>query len=140
MLKMAQLNHQQLAERYRSLRIEYATLAAESRFKKSNGSRAPRGTLTGESKEISLAGGRFAVTCELWVSRSLLDMARPEDVDPLDPSRYDDLISKNRAIVEELYQDLPPHLQDALANADRRTSFKQIVYFHVLVCVASSRD
>ena len=140
MLKSAQLNHQLLAEKYRSLRIEYGTLAAEFRSKRSNDSQAQRGALTGESREISLAGGRFSVVGELWLTDSMLDIPCPKEVDPLSPGRYADPTTRSRTITAELYQDLPPHLQDALANVNRRKSFKSIVRFHVLIRCALVTD
>ena len=93
--------------------------------------------LTGEDKEISLAGGRFSVVGELWLNSSVLDIARPEGVDPLSPDHYDsgDRAADNQGIIAELYQDLPPHLQNALANDNRRASFKKLVCFHAFLCV-----
>ena len=93
--------------------------------------------LTGEDKEISLAGGRFSVVGELWLNSSVLDIARPEGVDPLSPDRYDssDPAAENQSVIAELYQDLPPHLQIALANDNRRASFKKLVCFHAFLRV-----
>lgn len=83
-------------------------------------------------------GGRFSVVGELWVSNSTLDIPRPSDeVNPLSPNRYDTPTTRSRAIIAEIYQDLPPHLQDALANDNRRKSFKDIVCFYALLLYCS---
>jgi hypothetical protein len=39
------------------------------------------------------------------------------------------LLLRARVVIAELYQDLPPHLQDALANDNRRVTFKKFVSF-----------
>ena len=104
-------------------------LVASYRSRRSNSQRAERGTLTGEAKEISLAGGRFFVVGELWVSGSVLDIPRPQGVDPLSASRYENAASESQAVIAELYQDLPPHLQEALANENRQAGFKKHVSF-----------
>ena len=87
--------------------------------------------LTGEDKEISLAGGRFSVVGELWLNSSVLDIACPEGVNPLSPDHYDssDPAAENQSVIAELYQDLPPHLQIALANDNRQASFKNLYVF-----------
>ena len=93
--------------------------------------------LTGEDKEISLAGGRFSVVGELWLNSSVLDIACPEGVNPLSPDHYDssDPAAENQSVIAELYQDLPPHLQIALTNDNRQASFKKLVCFHAFLCV-----
>lgn len=123
------MNHQRLAEKYKALRKEYDTLAASYRSRRSGSQRAERGTLSGEAKEITLAGGRFFVVGELWISSSVLDIPRPQGVDPLSASRYENATSESQAVIAELYQNLPPHLQEALANENRRAGFKKHVCF-----------
>jgi hypothetical protein len=64
-------------------------------------------------------------------------MARPEGVDPLNPDRYRDPAAESRGVIAEIYQDLPPHLQEALANDNRRATFKKHVCFmsfHPFLC------
>lgn len=99
------------------------------RSRRSNGPQPEGGALTGESKEISLAGGRFSVVGELWVSSSVLNIPRPEGVDPLSPTCYNsgDPAAGNQGVIAELYQDLPLHLQNALANDNWRVAFKALV-------------
>ncbi|KAH9161732.1 hypothetical protein EDB89DRAFT_1913721 [Lactarius sanguifluus] len=75
-----------LAEKYKALKIDCDELAASRR--PTNAARAPRGSLSGESKEISLAGGRFSVVGELWVDATMLDVAFPHGFDPLNPAHY----------------------------------------------------
>ncbi|KAF8269225.1 hypothetical protein EI94DRAFT_1799504 [Lactarius quietus] len=124
LLRALQVNHRLLAEKYKSLRIEYGTLAASYKSRKSNGPRAERGALSGQAKEISLAGGRFSVVGELWVGSSLLDIPYPRDVDPLSVARYANKASEDRSVIAELYWGLLPDLQKALSNGNRRAAFK----------------
>jgi hypothetical protein len=105
------------------LKIEYDSLHA----KKSGGKKTARATLTGEDKEISLAGGRFSFVGELWVSGHILELDRPIGVDPLNPQRYAESGMGEMAMVAELYDSLPPKLQDMLASTKRRPTFKTIV-------------
>ena len=81
----------------------------------------------GEEKEISLAGGRFAFTYELWLDRSTLDIEHNENVDPLSPRRYEEATLQEHAIIAEVYASLSPSLRACLANKDRRKSFKDTV-------------
>ncbi|KAF8267082.1 hypothetical protein EI94DRAFT_1802179 [Lactarius quietus] len=59
MLKTIQINHQLLSRKYKSLKIEHDNLEASRMPRATAGT--GRGSLSGESKEISLAGGRFSV-------------------------------------------------------------------------------
>ena len=85
--------------------------------------------LSGEDKEISLAGGRFTFAHELWVDRSTLDLDCPPigSVDPLNPRRYDDGPLQNLAVIAKLYVSLLPELRGTLVSKDRGGSFKEIV-------------
>jgi len=66
--------------------------------------------LTGEDKEISLAGGQFCFVYELWLDLQTLDLECPTDLDPLNPCHYEDGPLQKLAIVAELYGSLSPNL------------------------------
>jgi hypothetical protein len=119
-----------LAEKYKAMKIGRDELAASHKSK--TVVRAVRGSLTGETKEINLAGGRFSVVGELWVKNATLDVAFPHDFDPLNPSRYNDLHAEARGVIAELYLDLKPHLRKVLADKDRRPTFTKTVSFSFL--------
>lgn len=122
------MSHQELAQRYRSLKIERDEIAALYRQAR-NPKGKEKGLLHREEKEISLAGGRFSVVGELWVPSTILDISRVHSlaVDPLSAERYSDHYSEDLGIVAELYRDLSPRLQEALGHENRRASFKKIV-------------
>ncbi|KAH9005715.1 hypothetical protein EDB86DRAFT_2824832 [Lactarius hatsudake] len=124
MLKASQIHQQELDNQLKELKIDYGELEAANKTTKK--SRAAKGKLQGETLEISQAGGRFSVFGELWVSKTTLGIPLPEGLDPLDPSRYSDPAggSDARAVIAELYRDLKPHLQLALADEDRSETFK----------------
>ncbi|KAH9013070.1 hypothetical protein EDB85DRAFT_2158477 [Lactarius pseudohatsudake] len=124
LFKTLQLDYQSLAEKYKALKIDRDELAASRR--PANAARAPRGSLSGESKEISLAGGRFSVVGELWVDAAMLAGTFPQGFDPLNPARYsaNDPHANARGIMAELYLDLAPHLQQLMMDRDRKKSFK----------------
>ncbi|KAH9033614.1 hypothetical protein EDB85DRAFT_1890140 [Lactarius pseudohatsudake] len=126
LFKTLQLDYQSLAKKYKALKIDRDELAASRR--PANAARAPRGSLSGESKEISLAGGRFSVAGELWVDAAMLDVTFPQGFDPLNPARYsaNDPHANARGVMAELYLDLAPHLQQLLMDRDRKKSFKSI--------------
>ncbi|KAI9432012.1 hypothetical protein H4582DRAFT_2102612 [Lactarius indigo] len=123
-LKTSQMNHQALFGKYKSLVTKHERLLASFKAKKSKG--AERGSLSGEEKEISLAGGRFSVIGEPWVARPIFAIPFPRNVDPLDPTRYANKTSEDLGIIAELYRSLPKHLQKALANDNRRDAFREI--------------
>ncbi|KAI9448411.1 hypothetical protein H4582DRAFT_2068927 [Lactarius indigo] len=126
MLKASQIHQQMLGNELKALRINYEELEEVNKSTKT--SRAARGSLEGESREISLAGGRFSVVGELWVKKTTLGIPFPEHLDPLNPSRYNDPAggSEARGVIAELYRDLKPHLRLALADPDRSMTFKNI--------------
>ncbi|KAI0308495.1 hypothetical protein OF83DRAFT_1180747, partial [Amylostereum chailletii] len=116
-----QLDLQKLQERTKALLDMYSELEEELvQAKRSKGSRT---TLVGEEKQISLAGGKFAMMNELWLSEVVLLTLRPTDVDPMMPSRYNSDYAKNLGAAEELYDALSPSLQAILADDNRRSSF-----------------
>ncbi len=119
------MNHQTLVSKYKLLKIKHDKLAASLKSKKSKGTE--KALLKGGSRDISHAGGRFSVVGELWVNKTVLDIPYPQDVDPLNPARYNDRRSQDLGVIAELYQDLPPHLHNALANASRRVEFTKTV-------------
>ena len=94
--------------------------------------------LSGEDKEISLAGGRFCFAYELWLDPQTLDLECPADLDPLNPRRYEDDPLQKLAIVAELYGSLSPNLRASLMNADRRESFKDLVRLDSSIIKCSS--
>ncbi|KAH9167175.1 hypothetical protein EDB89DRAFT_1910188 [Lactarius sanguifluus] len=110
MLKASQINQQKLDNQLKELKIDYGELEVVNKSTKK--SRAARGSLQGESLEISQAGGRFSVFGELWVSKTTLGIPLPEGLDPLDPSRYNDPAGGSDA-----------HAL-ALADDDRSETFK----------------
>ena len=120
-----------LADRYRGVKTDRDRLAAT---RKPKTVKAPKVALSGEEKEIALAGGRFSVVGEPWVNRTTLDVAFPQDFDPLNPRRYTDPHAEVRGIIAEVYLDLPPHLRKLLADDDRRPTFKRAVSFHSALC------
>jgi hypothetical protein len=136
MLRASQLDHQMLVSKYKSLKIEHDLVASRRSGKSTK--RPERGSLSGESKEISLAGGRFSVVGELWVGTALLDIPYPREVDPLNAARYASSNAENLGVIAELYQDLPPHLQEALASENRHATFKKIVCPITHICLALS--
>ncbi|KAH9039003.1 hypothetical protein EDB85DRAFT_2141567 [Lactarius pseudohatsudake] len=125
-LKGTQLKYQKLAHKYNSLRIEYDALKAT----KSTGSKA-RKSLSGEDREVGHAGARFVFAYELWVDCSILENNdRPLGVDPHNPDRYDSRSTQELAIIAEVYESLPSHLQEALADPRRRPSFITLFQTH----------
>ncbi|KAH8976585.1 hypothetical protein EDB86DRAFT_2839908 [Lactarius hatsudake] len=125
-LKRTQLKYQKLAHAYNSLQIEYNTLEAT----KSTGSKA-RKSLSGEDREVGHARARFVFAYELWVDCSILDNhERPLGVDPHNPDRYDTQSTQELAIIAEVYESLPSHLQEALADPRRRPSFISLFQTH----------
>ncbi|SRR6266702_717592 len=129
MLKANQIHCQMLAEKYKALKIDHNELAASRRSAKKSSVRTAKELLAGESKEISLAGGRFSVVGELWVDETTLETPVSHDTDPLNPSRYADPGSEARSTVAELYLDLKPHLRPALVDDNRRSTFVKLVSF-----------
>ncbi|KAI9433159.1 hypothetical protein H4582DRAFT_2187437 [Lactarius indigo] len=125
-LKNIQIDYQLLVEKYKALKIDRDELAASRR--PTNAARAPRGSLSGESKEISHAGGRFSVVGELWVDTATLEVPFPQNFDPLNPARYspDDPHAEVRGVMAELYLDLAPSLRQLLADRNRKRSFISI--------------
>ncbi|KAH9017268.1 hypothetical protein EDB85DRAFT_2155303 [Lactarius pseudohatsudake] len=110
-LKGTQLKYQKLAHKYNSLQD------------RSTGSKA-RKSLSGEDREVGHAGARFVFAYELWVDCSILENNdRPLGVDPHNPDRYDTRSTQELAIIAEVYESLPSHLQEALADPRRRPSF-----------------
>ncbi|KAH8984059.1 hypothetical protein EDB86DRAFT_3084830 [Lactarius hatsudake] len=125
-LKRTQLKYQKLAHMYNSLQIEYNTLEAT----KSTGSKA-RKSLSGEDREVRHAGARFVFAYKLWVDCSILENhERPLGVDPHNPDRYDTRSTQELAIIAEVYESLPSHLQEALADLRRRPSFIALFQTH----------
>ncbi|KAI9444317.1 hypothetical protein H4582DRAFT_2071884 [Lactarius indigo] len=128
MLKASQIHQQMLGNELKALRIDYEELEEVNNLKSTKTSRAAKGSLEGESREISLARGRFSVVGELWVKKTTLGIPFPEHLDPLDPSRYNDPAggSEARGVITELYRDLKPHLWLALVDPDQSMMFKNI--------------
>jgi hypothetical protein len=139
LLKATQINHQLLADKHKALKIEHAEMGAS---RKPKTARAGRGSLTGEAKEISHAGGRFSVVGEPWVELATMRIPFPRDVDPMNPSRYNDKDPgiEQRGIIAELYLDLAPHLQLALADPDRQDTFTTGVSFMLSLCIRFVSD
>ncbi|KAI9430201.1 hypothetical protein H4582DRAFT_2087413 [Lactarius indigo] len=128
MLKASQIHQQMLGNELKALRIDYEELEEVNNLKSTKTSRAARGSLEGESREISLARGRFSIVGELWVKKTTLGIPFPEHLDPLDPSHYNDPAggSEARGVITELYRDLKPHLWLALVDPDQSMMFKNI--------------
>ncbi|KAI9455174.1 hypothetical protein BJY52DRAFT_1188537 [Lactarius psammicola] len=127
MLKTSQIQYQKLAQKYKGLKINLDEMATSRKSTKTVRT-AGGSSLSGESKEISLAGGRFSVVGELWVSKTTLDIPFPQGFDPLNPNRYSDPRAEARGVIAELYLDLAPHLQQSLADPNRRETFKTIFF------------
>ncbi|KAH9009319.1 hypothetical protein EDB85DRAFT_2162876 [Lactarius pseudohatsudake] len=110
MLKASQIHQQMLGNQLKELRIDYEELEAANKSTKT--SRAAKKTLSGESLEISHAGGMFSVFGELWVSKTTLGIPLPEGIDPLNPSRYNNPAggSEACAVIAEVYSHLKPHV------------------------------
>ena len=83
--------------------------------------------MVGNEREIKHAGARFSFAYELWVDESIFHIDRPEGVDPLNVERYNTALTQKVAIAAELYESLPPHLQEELADPRRRKSFMKLV-------------
>ncbi|KAI9433793.1 hypothetical protein BJY52DRAFT_1198444 [Lactarius psammicola] len=105
MLKTSQIQYQKLAQKYKGLKINLDEMATSRKSTKTVRT-AGGSSLSGESKEISLAGG----------------------FDPLNPNRYSDPCAEARGVIAELYLDLAPHLQQSLADPNRRETFKTIFF------------
>ncbi|KAI9428666.1 hypothetical protein BJY52DRAFT_1232716 [Lactarius psammicola] len=125
MLKTSQIQYQKLAQKYKGLKINLDEMATSRKSTKTVRT-AGGSSLSGELKEISLAGGRFSVVGELCVSKTTLDIPFPQGFDPLNPNRYSDPCAKARGVIAELYLDLAPHLQQLLADPNQRETFKTI--------------
>ncbi|KAI0284931.1 hypothetical protein BC826DRAFT_130280 [Russula brevipes] len=120
-LKTSQLFQQQLVQRYKELKKK--CMEAESRVpSRTRGGR--KLASKDDRKDVKHAGGRFSFAHELWVEDKIFNMARPPDVDPLSPLRYDYAETQSLAIVSELYESLTPALQEELATPSSRQSFK----------------
>jgi hypothetical protein len=119
-----QLKNQQLITALRELRVRHLDLKARK-----DPSRATKGgQLQGQDKQISWAGASFGIVHELFVLERVLDIPRPESANFLDASfRYNSDYNKDLAAIAELYHYLSADLQAALANDDRRPSFKKLV-------------
>ncbi|KAI9432907.1 hypothetical protein H4582DRAFT_2082715 [Lactarius indigo] len=126
MLKASQIHQQMLGNELKALRIDYEELEEVNKSTKT--SRAARGSLEGESREILLARGRFSIVGELWVKKTTLGIPFPEHLDPLNPSCYNDPAGGSEAhgVITELYRDLKPHLWLELADPDQSMTFKNI--------------
>ncbi|KAF8268766.1 hypothetical protein EI94DRAFT_1700013 [Lactarius quietus] len=122
-LKDAQLKYQSLFHRYKALQTKYN---ASKSTKSAPAKKGRRSMLSGEDKEITLARGRFSFAFELWVDDPVFERDCPSGLDPLTPERYRTKHAEELAITAELYDSLPLHLQEALADPRRRTSFKKI--------------
>ncbi|KAH8984061.1 hypothetical protein EDB86DRAFT_2833660 [Lactarius hatsudake] len=121
-LKDTQLKHQKLEQKFKRLRTKYNSLKST----KSGDVKKVRTLLVGDEKEIALAGGQFSFAYEPWVHNSIFEIDRPEGVDPLNVGHYNTALTQKVAIAAELYESLPPHLQEELADARRRKSFIKI--------------
>ncbi|KAF8259365.1 hypothetical protein EI94DRAFT_1813455 [Lactarius quietus] len=122
-LKDAQLKYQSLFHRYKALQTKYN---ASKSTKSVHMKKGRRSMLSGKDKEIMLARGRFSFTFELWVDDPVFERDCPSGLDPLNPKRYRTKHTEELAITAELYSSLPLHLQEALADPRRQTSFKKI--------------
>ncbi|KAF8262152.1 hypothetical protein EI94DRAFT_1809217 [Lactarius quietus] len=122
-LKDAQLKYQSLFHRYKALQTKYN---ASKSTKSAPAKKGRRSMLSGEDKEITLARGRFSFAFELWVDDPVFERDCPSGLDPLTPERYRTKHAEELAITAELYDSLPLHLQEALADPRWRTSFKKI--------------
>ncbi|KAH9174114.1 hypothetical protein EDB89DRAFT_2068103 [Lactarius sanguifluus] len=118
-LKDTQLKYQKLERKFKTLRAKYNSLKSS----KSASVKKARRVLVGNEREIGHAGGRFSFAYEPWVHESIFHIDRPEGVDPLNVGRYNTALTQKVAIAAELYESLPPHLQEELADERRRKSF-----------------
>jgi hypothetical protein len=91
-----------------------------------------RKSLHSEDRHILHAGWWFALTYELWVDRSILDLECPANLDPLNPCRYEDSTLQNLAIIAEVHMSLTLSLRACLTSKDRHESFKNIVRHNTL--------
>jgi hypothetical protein len=83
--------------------------------------------LSSEDKEISLAGGKFSFTHELWVDPQMLDLECPVDVDIESPHRYENAVPQQMATIAEVYASLSPSLRLILSTPSRKEAFKSVV-------------
>ncbi|KAH9168213.1 hypothetical protein EDB89DRAFT_2074152 [Lactarius sanguifluus] len=118
-LKDTQLKYQKLERKFKTLRAKYNSLKSS----KSASVKKARRVLVGNKREIGHAGGRFSFAYEPWVHESIFHIDRPEGVDPLNIGRYNTALTQKVAIAAELYESLPPHLQEELTDERRRKSF-----------------
>ncbi|KAH9058029.1 hypothetical protein EDB83DRAFT_2520925 [Lactarius deliciosus] len=121
-LKDTQLKYQKLERKFKTLRTKYNSLKSS----KSANVKKARTVLVGNEREIKHAGVRFSFAYELWVDESIFHIDRPEGVDPLNVERYNTALTQKVAIAAELYESLPPHLQEELADPRRRKSFMKL--------------
>ncbi|KAF8274705.1 hypothetical protein EI94DRAFT_1794000 [Lactarius quietus] len=122
-LKDTQLKYQSLFHRYNALQTKYNTLKSTKSVPLKKGRRS---MLSGEDKEITLAGGWFSFVFELWVDDPVFECDHPSGLDPLNPEHYHTKHAEGLTITAELYSSLPLHLQEALADLRQQTSFKKI--------------
>ncbi|KAH9959377.1 hypothetical protein BGW80DRAFT_1464759 [Lactifluus volemus] len=125
-LRKTQLDNQNLTQKYKALKLRCSQL--ESTIKSTRTKKGRKSDLSGEDREITHAGGRFALIGELWVDAAILKFDRPMSVDPLNPARYESPREGEFAILAEVYESLPEHLQQALSDKKRQASF--ITTFH----------
>jgi hypothetical protein len=123
-LKATQLKHQTLSLKYKGLLTKYDALKVKKPAAAKKGSKSAGSS--GE-KDVTLAGGRFCFAYELWVDDLVFERDRPSGVDPLNHQRYLTPYAQEVAVTAELYESLPPHLQEALMDQRRRPSFKKTV-------------
>ncbi|KAH8982868.1 hypothetical protein EDB83DRAFT_2536489 [Lactarius deliciosus] len=121
-LKDTQLKYQKLERKFKTLRTKYNSLKSS----KSANVKKARTVLVGNEREIKHAGARFSFAYELWVDESIFHIDRPEGVDPLNVERYNTALTQKVAIAAELYESLPPHLQEELVDPRRWKSFMKL--------------
>jgi hypothetical protein len=123
-LKATQLKHQSLCLKYKGLLTKYDTLKVTKPATAKKGSKSAG---SGGEKDVMLAGGRFCFAYELWVDNLVFECDHPSGVDPLNHQCYLTPYTQEVAVTAKLYESLPPHLQEALMDQQRRPSFKKTI-------------
>lgn len=111
----AQLKYQDLSRKYQALKLEHSKTTRTKKGRKSD--------LGGEDREIGHAGAKFSLIGDPWINPTTLTLNRLTSMDTLNPARYDNPRAEEYAILAEVYDSLPEHLQQALSDKKRQASF-----------------
>jgi hypothetical protein len=129
-----------LMKKYKQLKVNAAKVNAPDSQRSGTKSKGRKSMLSGQDKEISLAGGRFTFAYELWVDRSTLGLECVENVDPLNPRRYEEASLQKIAVVAEIHASLSPSLRACLTDKDRRETFIETVCQYFVSSKYSNRS